>query len=248
MAEFIPKPADGSAFVPQPADGSTFVPQPADGSAFVPQPVEEDRPFLEGSIAKELGEGLLSGGLGAVEGVIGLGTTIGDAVAGTDTTTALNQSFQEFKDDMGIDPEGFAGTIGEVTGQFVIPGLGVAGGVAKLSKGVKAATKAKRALTGKEKLVLGAQEVGAMAGVDFVVSNDNNTVIADVFDSLPQDASDLVGETGTNKALLRLAKRAQIGLEGAVIGGSNRCVGWNWNLSWANKKDRHWQRVTTGSV
>ena len=181
---------------------------------------EEDRPFLEGSIAKELGEGLLSGGLGAVEGVIGLGTTLGDAVAGTDTTTKLNQSFQEFKDDMGIDPEGFAGTIGEVVGQFVVPGLGAAGLVAKGSKAVQAATKAKRALTGKEKLVLGAQEVGAMAGVDFVVSNDNNTVIADVFDSLPQDASDLVGETGTNKALLRLAKRAQIGLEGAVIGGT----------------------------
>ena len=81
---------------------------------------------------------------------------------GEDTTTALNQSFQEFKDDMGIDPEGMAGTIGEVVGQFVVPGLGVAGGVAKLSKTVQAATKAKRALTGKEKLVLGAQEVGAM--------------------------------------------------------------------------------------
>lgn len=220
MAEFIPKPADGSAFVPQPADGSTFVPQPADGSAFVPQPVEEDRPFLEGSIAKELGEGLLSGGLGAAEGVAGIFTTLGDVVAGTDTTTALNQNFQEFKDDMGIDPEGMAGTIGEVVGQFVVPGLGAAGLVAKGSKAVQAATKAKRALTGKEKLVLGAQEVGAMAGVDFVVSNDNNTVIADVFDSLPQDASDLIGETGTNKALLRFAKRAQIGLEGAVIGGA----------------------------
>ena len=177
---------------------------------------EKDKPLesiigldFEGSTGKELIEGVASGLLGAAEGIAGLYTTTSDLITGEDTTTALNQSFQEFKDDMGIDPEGMAGTIGEVVGQFVVPGLGVAGGlVAKLSKTVQAATKAKRALTGKEKLVLGAQEVGAMAGVDFVVSNDNNTVIADVFDSLPQDASDLIGETGTNKALLRFAKRA----------------------------------------
>ena len=192
-----------------------------------PEPEEKDKPLesiigldFEGSTGKELIEGLASGVLGAAEGVAGIFTTGSDLITGEDSTTKLNQSFQEFKDDMGIDPEGMAGTIGEVVGQFVVPGLGVAGAVAKGSKVVQAATKAKRALTGKEKLVLGAQEAAAMGGVDFVVSNDNNTVIADVFDSLPQDASDLIGETGTNKALLRLAKRTQIGLEGGLIGGA----------------------------
>jgi hypothetical protein len=192
-----------------------------------PETEEKDKPLesiigldFEGSTGKELIEGLASGVLGAAEGVAGLYTTTSDLITGEDTTTKLNQSFQEFKDDMGIDPEGFAGTIGEVTGQFIIPGLGVAGAVAKGSKAVQAATKAKRALTAKEKKRLFLQEGAALIGTEAVVSNDNNTVVFDVFDSLPQDASDLIGETGTDKALLRFAKRAQLGLEAGAFGAA----------------------------
>ena len=206
---------DPFAGVPRAADPFAGVPRSNDPFAGVPSvgdEEEKDKPLesiigldFEGSTGKELIEGVASGLLGAAEGIAGIYTTTSDLITGEDTTTALNQNFQEFKDDMGIDPEGMAGTIGEVVGQFVVPGLGAAGLVAKGSKAVQAATKAKRALTGKEKIVLGAQQVGAMAGVDFVESNDNKTVIAYVFDSLPHDASDLTGEQETKKAWLRSA-------------------------------------------
>ena len=87
MAEFI------NPFAEPSSEG--FI-NPFASNAPEPKEEEKDKPLesiigldFEGSTGKELIEGLASGGLGALEGVIGLGTTLGDAIAGTDTTTAL---------------------------------------------------------------------------------------------------------------------------------------------------------------
>ena len=56
----------------------------------VPTPPEVEKTgrnreqFLEGSAVREIGEGVVSGALGAVEGVVGLGALAVDLVADTD--------------------------------------------------------------------------------------------------------------------------------------------------------------------
>ena len=87
----------------------------------------------EGTL-QEFAEGLGSGVTKAVQGVAELGGIAIDSVFDTNTTQAISQAGDDFREALGLDPVGVAGTIGDVTGQFLLPGgVGVAA-VSKISK------------------------------------------------------------------------------------------------------------------
>ena len=90
-------------------------------------------PTYEGAL-KETGEGIVSGLIAIPQGIAELGASLIDLAADTDYASDVTQFADELRSDLGVDPEGLAGKITEVATQFVVPGLGAAGAVSKLSK------------------------------------------------------------------------------------------------------------------
>ena len=82
----------------------------------------------------EAGEGVASGLLGIVEGITTLPTLAVDLIAGTNSTEIVEQAFDQFKEDNGIDPEGLAGTVTEAIVQYGIPGIGAASVAGRLGR------------------------------------------------------------------------------------------------------------------
>ena len=124
MAEFTPNPI--AEFTPTPIDEEerTFVPQ-----AFVPQPVSE----TQESTTQEIAEGIASGLLAIPQGIAELGAAGIDLAFDTSYSRDVTEAFDGIRKAAGIDPEGAAGEIAEVVSQFVVPGLGAASAVSKLS-------------------------------------------------------------------------------------------------------------------
>ena len=75
----------------------------------------------EGAV-QEFAEGLGSGVTKAVQGVAEIGGIAIDAVFDTNSTRAISEFGDDFRRNVGLDPVGFAGTAGDVLGQFVLPG------------------------------------------------------------------------------------------------------------------------------
>jgi len=192
----------------------------------VPTPPEVEKTgrnreqFLEGSAVREIGEGVVSGALGAVEGVVGLGALAVDLVADTDYGDKVTQAAEATRDALGLDPEGILGKGAEIITQFVVPG-GIA---AKAAKGVTMAGRAakglsKTPLTKAERFTLASKEIAAAGIADAAVSTDDNATIGDWVDMGPTQTTDLVGIYGREKALARLGNRLKIGVEATGIGG-----------------------------
>ena len=75
----------------------------------------------EGAL-QEFAEGIGSGATKAVQGVAEVGGIIIDGVFDTNTTRAISEFGDDFRRNLGLDPVGFAGTVGEIGTQFVLPG------------------------------------------------------------------------------------------------------------------------------
>ena len=193
------------------------------------QPEEETgryrEQFMEGSIGREVFEGVGSGLIGIGEGVIGLGTLGVDLVTsltgeGTNYTDSVTESAEYLRDLAGFDPEGIAGVGAEVITQFVVPGVNIAG---KVGKGFMKA----RQLAGKtgklsktERTNLALRELGAVAGIEMAVSGDNSTTIGDWVEAGPTQTTDLIGLEGTEKSLARAGNRLKVLAEAGVVGGA----------------------------
>jgi len=93
---------------------------------------------FEGTAIQEVGEGIASGVIGAVEGVVGLGALIKDSISDTNYGDRVADAAESARDALGLDPEGLLGKGAEIITQFVVPG-----GIA--AKGAKALTVAGRA-------------------------------------------------------------------------------------------------------
>jgi len=114
----------------------------------VPTPKKDDgKQFYDDTLIGELGEGIASGVIGAVEGVVGLGALAVDLAADTDYGDKVTQAAEATRDALGLDPEGIVGKGAEIITQFVVPG-----GLA--AKGAKALTMAGRAAKGLSKTPL----------------------------------------------------------------------------------------------
>ena len=91
----------------------------------------------------ELGEGIVSGGIGIVEGVIGAGALLTDLSTGENSSDAVTKKAEEIRDSLGLDPEGFVGKGAEILTQYAIPGMGAASVAGKLAMAGRAAKAAK---------------------------------------------------------------------------------------------------------
>jgi hypothetical protein len=172
----------------------------------------------------ELGEGIASGIIGIGQGILELGASGIDLIADTDYASSVTEGAEALRDTLGIDPEGLIGKGAEVITQFVVPGLGAASAVSKLSKvgKLQKALQSGRAsalpgqgITKAEKLALGAQQVAAAGLADAVVATDGTTTIADFFEGGPTQTDKEVGLSGREEATRRLLNKLKIGVEGA---------------------------------
>ena len=182
-------------------------------------PEAEDKQWYDDTFLGEVGEGVVSGVIGIGEGVLGLGTTAVDLIAGTEYTDTVTGGAEYLRDSLGLDPEGFAGKGAEIVTQFVVPGLAAARAVNVAAKAARAARGVTTPMSRAERFGLAAKEFAAAGAVDAVVSNDGMTTIGDWVGFSPTESIDLIGLTGREKALARLSNRFKIGVESALLGG-----------------------------
>ena len=180
---------------------------------------EQDKQFYDDTFVGELGEGVVSGVVGIGEGLIGLGAMGVDLLAGTNYGDKVTAGAEALRDAAGLDPEGFVGKGAEIVTQFVVPGLGAAGAVAKASKAARAAKGLTGPMSKSERFALAAKELAAAGAVDAAVSTDGMTTISDWVDAGPLQTDELIGLSGREKALARMTNRLKIGAESALLGG-----------------------------
>ena len=156
-------------------DESTSPKKTIFGDETSPQRQDEDSEgmFWDGTALGELGEGVVSGGIGIVEGLFGLGAMGVDLVADTNYGDTVTETAESIRDTLGIDPEGFIGKGAELVTQFVVPGIGVASKVGKAAMAARAARGlANTPLTKAERFGLAAKELAAAGLTDAAVSTD----------------------------------------------------------------------------
>ena len=83
-----------------------------------------DREGDDEGVLTEIGEGVASGLIGIGQGIGELGASVIDLIGDTDYANDVTQAAKEIRDNLGIDPEGIAGTTAEILTQFVLPGIG----------------------------------------------------------------------------------------------------------------------------
>jgi hypothetical protein len=169
------------------------------------QESEEYDPTEYEGVTQEFFEGIGSGATKVVQGVAELGALASDAIAGTDYHEDLVQGFEDFRANLGLDPQGIAGAIGEVGVQFVVPG----GLAAKGIQGLNAVAKAGKA----GKFMSG---LGAAGLADAVTATSDTTTLGDFFEGGPTETEDLIGLETEERAVAGLLNKAKVGLEGAA--------------------------------
>jgi len=224
-----------------PPEGLSTTPPP--GLSLTPPEVEETgrnrKQFYDDNVFGELGEGIVSGLIGAGEGVIGLGALAVDIVADTDYGDKVANAAESARDALGLDPEGIVGKGAEIITQFVVPGGLAAKGAKALTTVGRAARAAKvaknpvakgfgnkvKGLVADPKTVLKDYatdpkrwETAAFAGADFAVATGNEATLGDWVEAGPTQTTELIGLRGREKALARLGNRAKVAAEGGVLG------------------------------
>jgi hypothetical protein len=94
-------------------------------------PIRDDD--YEGFV-QEFAEGVVSGLTKIPQGVIETGAAVIDLVRDTDYASDVTEAFEGFRSNLGIDPTGVAGAIGEVGTQFVLPAAAAAKVVGAVSR------------------------------------------------------------------------------------------------------------------
>ena len=193
----------------------------------------------EGFLA-ETAEGIVSGLINIPTGVVELGAELIDLGADTSYAKTVHDSVEEFKESLGIDPEGAAGTFAEGIVQFGVPGLAAASAVSKVSKFGKMAKQFSRGkkvgglgkaakynkykkqteLTKAQKVALASQQIVAAGLADAVVTTDGTQSIGDFFESGPTTTDKYdVGASGSEDAARRLSNRLSMFVEGGALAG-----------------------------
>ena len=197
--------------------------------------IEEDEGFFQ-----EVGEGVVSGLSRIPQGILELGTIAFDAAADTNYTEEVTKFFDETREDLGIDPTGLAGGISEGLAQFLVPGLGAASAVSrvssigKMARGLRSAKTGRKAssarlaaaerkygstsLSTSQKVNLTLQEAGAATAADFLVSTDGTQSIGDFFElGVTQTNEKKLGESGREAALRKLINKTKVGAESGLL-------------------------------
>jgi hypothetical protein len=185
------------------------------------KPTEEDdgKQFYDDTAVGEIGEGIVSGGIGILEGVAGLGAAAVDIVADTNYGDKVTELAESARDTLGLDPEGFLGKGAEIVTQFVVPGIGVASKVGKAAMTARKLAGKTGPMTKAERFQLAGKELAYAGLVDAAVSTDGMTTVGDWVDMGPTQTSDLIGLSGREKALARIGNKLKVGAEATLLGG-----------------------------
>ena len=203
-----------------------------------------ENPEDEGAL-QEIAEGFASGAIAIPQGLTETVTSVIDLAAGTDYTSAVTQSFNNFRNRHGIDPAGAAGKITEGLVQFGVPGIGAAMAVSKFSKLGRMArgTSKMRAdkgslktmkitkqpldpkeLTRSQKFGLAVHQIAAAGAADAVVATDGTQSLGDFFEGGygPFFATkDVLGLEGRERAAARIYNKVLAhGLTGSILAGT----------------------------
>ena len=179
-------------------------------------PVRDDD--YEGFV-QEFAEGAVSGLTKIPQGILETGTGLVDLVSGTDYSSDVTEAFEDFRRNLGIDPTGVAGAIGEVGTQFILP----AGVAAKVVGSVSRAGR----------LGTFMRQLGAAGAVDAVVATNDTTTLGDFFEGGPTATEEDIGLQGEQEAARRLLNKLRVGVEGAagvvaaplIVAGAGRAAG-----------------------
>ena len=193
----------------------------------------------EGFLA-ETAEGIVSGLINIPTGIAELIAEGIDLAADTSYAKTVHDTVEEFKESLGIDPEGMAGAFAEGIVQFGVPGIAAASAVSKVSKFGKMATQFSRGkkvggigkaakynkykkqteLTKGQKVALASQQIAAAGLADAVVTTDGTQTIGDFFDSGPTTTDKYdIGASGSEDAARRLSNRLSMFVEGGALAG-----------------------------
>ena len=153
-------------------------------------------------VVQEFAEGVASGLSKIPQGILETAALVPDYFGGTDYASDITEAFEEGRANLGIDPEGLAGAIGEVGSQFVIPGLAAARLVGAASKAGRLGTFAK--------------QLGAAATTDAVVATNDTTTLGDFFEGGPTATQEDIGLQGDEEASRRLLNKLRVGAEGGL--------------------------------
>ncbi len=179
-------------------------------SSFVPVSAEAPMSETQESTTQEIAEGLASGLLGIPQGLGELAAAGVDIIYDTDYSSDVTALFDGIRESAGIDPEGTAGAIAEVVGQFVVPGLGAAGAASKLSRIANLGSTTRKLA-----------QIGAAGATDALVATDGVTTLGDFFETGPTQTEDTIGLQGKEKAAARIGNRLSFFLE---AGGATALV------------------------
>tara|TARA_R100000700_G_C3178025_1_gene153523 strand:+ start:837 stop:5177 length:4341 start_codon:yes stop_codon:yes gene_type:complete len=164
----------------------------------------------------EAGEGLISGGIGILEGIGGLVSLVPDLVVGSDLGGAIDRGGDKLRESLNINPEGIAGKGTEFVTQYLAPGLGAVNIASKVGKAARVVPKTKS-----EKFGQFVKDGAIFAGVETIVADDQaSTVIGDWLGFDPAKTTDLIGLEGREAAMARLLNKAKIFAESNVLGGA----------------------------
>ena len=188
-----------------------------------PKP-EEPKPEESEGVFKEIGEGIISGGIGIGQGIGETVASFYDLIADTNYASDVTKSGNDLRKYLGVDPTGFAGKTAEIVTQFAVPGLGAAAAVSKFSKAGKLVDRlTKASLKGKKtpsttgaRFALGAKQVAAAGAADALVATDGITTIGDFFEGGPTQTNQEIGLKGRQEAARRITNKLKLGIEGAA--------------------------------
>lgn len=181
---------------------------------------------------QEIAEGIGSGATKAVQGVAELGGMAIDGIFDTNTLGAIGQAGDDVREALGLDPVGIAGKGAEIVTQFVVPGLGAAGVVSKISKLGKLEKAIRQQgrgniaevgpplparLTGGQQAKFRAQQAGAAALVDAAVAEDGFTTIGDFVEGGPTLTEKDIGLSGRAEAGRQFRNKARIAGEAGAL-------------------------------
>ena len=212
---------DGRTFTAQTEDETEARRQAREFLETNPKPEEPEEPEQkpetesEGTL-QEIGEGIVSGGIGIVQGIGELAASAIDLAIDTNYASDVTDFADEVRRAGGIDPVGFAGKGAEILTQFVVPGVAAANILSKTTKLGKLARSGAE-LTKAEKAGLAAEQIAAAGLADAIVATDGITTIGDFFDGGPTVTEKDIGLQGREEAWRRITNKLKIGAETGTI-------------------------------
>jgi hypothetical protein len=161
----------------------------------------------------DFGVGLTRGLVGATQGIAELFTSTADLVADTKYTQDVAAGFEDTKKEYNLEPKTFAGQVGEIIGNYVLPGI------AAIPVGAAAGTAlaVRLGVTALPKAVKGAGALFGIGLTDAVVSPSGTSSIGDVLDVGPTKTTEIKESmSGREQAAATLLNKAKIGTEAAI--------------------------------